>query len=83
VTSAVRPLRLGLALGAEARWPGITREFERKPPSVHRFDCVECGESEDWACDECGCCSECCECDDALFDADELGLDPETDIRGR
>jgi hypothetical protein len=36
---------------------------------------------DDW-CDECGCCLECCECDEALFDPDELGLDPErTDVR--
>lgn len=35
-------------------------------------------------CKECGACEECCECetdsglDPDLFDADELGLDPET-----
>lgn len=33
-------------------------------------------------CSSCGCCEECCECGE-LFDADELGLDPEEDdVRG-
>ncbi len=30
-----------------------------------------------WQCDSCGGCDKCCSCD--LFDADELGLDPEDD----
>ncbi len=30
-----------------------------------------------WQCDTCGGCEKCCSCD--LFDADELGLDPEDD----
>jgi len=40
--------------------------------------CEEAVERDEW-CPECGACAGCCECDDALFDADELGLDPETD----
>lgn len=38
--------------------------------------CKGCGAS--W-CRSCGCCEDCCDCDDALFDADELGEDPEED----
>jgi len=30
-------------------------------------------------CARCGYCEFCCDCDGALFDADELGLDPEED----
>jgi hypothetical protein len=30
-------------------------------------------------CPKCSSCDWCCACDDALFDADELGLDPEED----
>lgn len=30
-------------------------------------------------CDRCGLCLEHCECSEELFDADELGLDPESD----
>jgi len=30
-------------------------------------------------CDECGFCLDHCKCTKNLFDADELGLDPETD----
>ncbi len=40
-----------------------------------------CGddEDEDDYCRGCGQYEEDCECDSALFDADELGLDPERD----
>lgn len=47
--------------------------------------CPQCGWQckEAWLCDECGLCTmDCCVCDedeDELFDADELGLDPEDD----
>ncbi len=44
--------------------------------------CDECGRRTrvDDLCDECFCCEDCCECSrDELFDADELGLDPEED----
>ena len=40
--------------------------------------CGQCGE-EAALCDFCHKCSEHCACGHALFDADELGLDPETD----
>jgi len=43
--------------------------------------CVTCGiHSNDagW-CGNCGQCENHCECPQPLFDADELGLDPETD----
>lgn len=33
-------------------------------------------------CSECGLCEMCCSCDE-LFDADELGLNPEDDDRRR
>ncbi len=43
--------------------------------------CRECGDEfdEDELCGSCHRCDWCCTCDDALFDADELGLDPEED----
>ena len=43
--------------------------------------CFVCGVHRNDAgnCNKCGACPEHCECDMALFDADELGLDPETD----
>jgi hypothetical protein len=44
--------------------------------------CAECGDELDVVddvCSSCGKCDWCCACDDALFDADELGLDPEED----
>lgn len=48
---------------------------------------AECGcESDlDGICPTCECCSSCCECgdQDELYDADELGLDPEQDDRRR
>lgn len=43
--------------------------------------CGECGELDE-LCPDCGFCLECCECDE-LFDADELGLDPEEDDQRR
>lgn len=43
-----------------------------------REECYECDRMA-VTCDECGCCRRCCDCQLALFDADELGLDPETD----
>lgn len=36
-------------------------------------------EDDETVCGRCGSCEMCCECDDELYDADELGLDPETD----
>jgi hypothetical protein len=46
----------------------------------HTEECADCGCEVDALCDECACCLDCCECDGgALFDADELGLDPEDD----
>ncbi len=46
--------------------------------------CRGCGEDDlepDEVCSDCKQCEWCCACDDgALFDADELGLDPEEDI---
>lgn len=48
---------------------------------------ADCGcESDlDGICPTCECCSSCCECgdQDELYDADELGLDPEQDDRRR
>jgi len=44
--------------------------------------CRGCGDEleDDESCATCKQCDWCCECDDeALFDADELGLDPEED----
>lgn len=42
--------------------------------------CLDEDFEDDELCDRCHRCEWCCECDDAaLFDADELGLDPETD----
>lgn len=42
--------------------------------------CPEC-QDDPGECESCGRCWDCCECDDCeeLFDADELGLDPEKD----
>lgn len=45
--------------------------------------CPECGELDE-LCGECHlCASWCCDCEEALFDADELGLDPEDDAARR
>ncbi len=48
--------------------------------------CRSCGAeglAPEHRCSNCGSCASCCECDPAgsseLFDADELGLDPEYD----
>lgn len=54
--------------------------FRRRPPP-EVFTCSECEERVRWVC-ECGACLDCCECElSELFDADELGLDPEDDDR--
>jgi hypothetical protein len=45
-------------------------------------ECEECGAPSRALCEDCGCCRGCCMCDD-LFDADELGLDPEDDDERR
>jgi len=44
--------------------------------SVH---CGQCGNEFDSVCDFCHKCGLHCSCGHDLFDADELGLDPETD----
>jgi hypothetical protein len=36
-------------------------------------------EDDETVCSDCRHCEMCCGCDDALYDADELGLDPEQD----
>lgn len=50
-----------------------------------RYECPECFDLTDELCDECDACLDCCECVNVggseLFDADELGLDPEDDER--
>jgi len=46
-----------------------------------KYECASCGEfyTDQELCAACDCCVEgCCSCD--LFDADELGLDPEDDV---
>lgn len=49
-----------------------------------RWRCGECGDRVRAICDECQVCKKCCECgQDDEFDADELGLDPETDMEDR
>lgn len=40
--------------------------------------CGQCG-VEDFVCKDCARCEDHCNCGRTLFDADELGLDPETD----
>lgn len=48
--------------------------------------CAECGCAgvRESLCAECECCADCCFCTlDELFDADELGLDPEDDEERR
>lgn len=40
--------------------------------------CRVCGD-EGVVCSNCVCCVDDCNCGSGLFDADELGLDPETD----
>lgn len=40
--------------------------------------CDEC-QAKARLCIDCGCCDSCCECQAELFDADELGIDPEVD----
>ena len=48
---------------------------------MHCKGCDEDDLGEEEICSRCKQCEWCCECDDeALFDADELGLDPEEDI---
>ncbi len=42
------------------------------------YGCGQCG-VEDALCDECHNCVKHCSCSRAAYDADELGLDPETD----
>ena len=42
------------------------------------YGCGQCG-AEDVLCDHCHNCEKHCNCGVALFDADELGLDTETD----
>jgi len=44
---------------------------------VKMGNCTQCGD-EDLVCDFCHRCDDHCRCG-GLFDADELGLDPETD----
>lgn len=47
---------------------------------------ARCGcelDPDEEVCASCRQCEVCCECDDALFDADELGLDPENDDQRR
>ena len=43
--------------------------------------CAECGSKCDSieSCPHCRCCEDCCECDEAVFSRDELGIDPEED----
>lgn len=41
-------------------------------------NCVQCGRKRK-CCKDCGNCKDHCLCGRAHFDADELGLDPETD----
>jgi len=41
-------------------------------------NCGQCGEATE-ICGQCHNCAEHCRCGHDLFDADELGLDPETD----
>ena len=46
--------------------------------------CPKCDrlELEDELCEDCGLCVRCCECEGwDEFDADELGLDPDDDLR--
>lgn len=51
---------------------------------MSRWRCGECGNHVRTICDECKVCNDCCECGgDDEFDADELGLDPETDMEER
>jgi len=45
-------------------------------------ECDACGELVEWVCAFCEYCNDCCDCDE-LFDADELGLDPEEDDQRR
>jgi len=47
---------------------------------MNEYKCPTCGQyyHDSAACPKCKKCHPCCMCDD-LFDADELGLDPETD----
>jgi len=44
-------------------------------PKSYCYDCDTLAE----ACTDCGCCGTCCTCQLELFDADELGIDPEVD----
>lgn len=44
-------------------------------PLEYCYDCDNLTE----VCLDCGCCSKCCSCQLEMFDADELGIDPEVD----
>jgi hypothetical protein len=51
-----------------------------KAPAVSCSACDELFYGPEEACATCGLCDGCCSCEtDDLFDADELGLDPEDD----
>ncbi len=58
----------------------MARHAHRRLPNVV---CETCGEevAQEHFCQECLQCVDCCDCEDydELFDADELGLDPEDD----
>lgn len=47
------------------------------------YYCTVCDVDTPYVCRDCGACGDCCDCEDegALFDADELGLNPEDDDR--
>jgi len=45
---------------------------------MHKGNCAQCG-VESFVCRDCNHCKDHCNCGHTLFDADELGLDPETD----
>lgn len=56
------------------------RQPTRRPPAEQLERCEACGAQSTRICEDCGACPDCCWCSySALFDADELGLDPETD----
>jgi hypothetical protein len=58
-------------------WHVTTRESARR----HDVDyCPVCQDEDEPLCRYCNRCEECCCCESGDFDADELGLDPETDI---
>ena len=53
------------------------------PKRLYVCDSCGCGEEAQNFCFYCDQCLDCCECDTELFDADELGLDPEDDEKRR